>query len=171
MSINPSILCPHCGSEIVLEAKAVQGELALGPIEFRPPGFSEAVRRSLGNNLDENSDRSVNSNGSRVFPSLIARQSASRTSTRVHDTRPASCEEDLLDSIRSIVGDTEWQRNGGLWRLRERENPRALYHAIEDWKLRTPDQQRAIKNRGAWLTDRFQRARSISQPEKRSEVK
>jgi hypothetical protein len=30
--------------------------------------------------------------------------------------------------------------------------------AVEDWKLRTPNQRRAIKNVAAWLTDRHSRA-------------
>lgn len=31
-------------------------------------------------------------------------------------------------------------------------------YAIEDWKVRTPGQRRAIKNVAAWLTDRHSRA-------------
>jgi hypothetical protein len=67
-------------------------------------------------------------------------------------------EQILLDEIRAIAGDTEVRNNGGMWVKRIRHCAKAVRYMIEDWKLRTPDQRRAIKNIGAWLTDRYRRA-------------
>lgn len=42
--------------------------------------------------------------------------------------------------------------------MRIRHRRKAVYFAIEDWKNQSPDQQRSIRNRAAWLTDRHARA-------------
>jgi hypothetical protein len=50
--------------------------------------------------------------------------------------------------------------NGGMWRMRMRYGKgyhKALRNALEDFQVKTPDQQAKIHNRGAWLTDRFER--------------
>lgn len=70
----------------------------------------------------------------------------------------SSSEEDFLSGLATIVGDFEIKSKGGLWRFLFRQNRRAMAYAIEDWRIRTPDQQREIKNRPAWLIDRFKRA-------------
>ena len=70
-------------------------------------------------------------------------------------------ERKLLGEIAAIVGPTDMQKNGGNWRNRIRHSAlyrKALRHAVEDWKVRTPDQRSAIRNPAAWLTDRFMRA-------------
>jgi hypothetical protein len=33
-----------------------------------------------------------------------------------------------------------------------------MAYAFEDWKLQSPKQKEAIKNRGGWLVDRYKRA-------------
>jgi hypothetical protein len=90
-----------------------------------------------------------------------------KTSTRVpvpdggKCTRSASAarnEQELLDELAAILPCSEMLQNGGMWRQRIRHNWRGVAYAIEDWKLRTPDQRRAIKNVAAWLTDRHARA-------------
>lgn len=77
-----------------------------------------------------------------------------KTSTRAQRAR----ETELLGSLAEILPPREMHQNGGMWRQRIRHNSRAVAYAIEDWKLRTPDQRRAIKNAAAWLTDRHARA-------------
>lgn len=50
--------------------------------------------------------------------------------------------------------------NGGMWRLRIRsgkDHRKALRNALEDFNVKTPDQRAKVHNRGAWLTDRFER--------------
>jgi hypothetical protein len=133
------ICCPSCGARIALAVKEEQAELPLGPIGVSHP--APTVKR-----LIENTKRieSVNRNGEKIEPSSII----------------ASCEEDLIETLRGIVGEREIRTNGGLWRYYFRECRSAILYAIEDWKLRTPDQQRLIKNRSAWLTDRYKRARN-----------
>ena len=69
-----------------------------------------------------------------------------------------SGEQELLDQLAEILPAREMSNNGGMWRQRIRHNKRAVAYAIEDWKLRTPDQRRAIRNVAAWLTDRHARA-------------
>jgi hypothetical protein len=59
-----------------------------------------------------------------------------------------------------MLGDREMESNGGMWRMRMRSGKdyrKALRNALEDFQVKTPDQQGKIHNRGAWLTDRFQR--------------
>jgi hypothetical protein len=77
-----------------------------------------------------------------------------KTSTRAR----APAEEELLESLSQIMPPSEMLKNGGMWRERIRSCPKAVAHAVEDYKLRTPDQRREIKNRPAWLTDRHARA-------------
>jgi hypothetical protein len=147
------ICCPSCGTkiEIVPVSTAVQAELPLGPIEVsqkkKLDGFDQKLIKSNDSRFDsdspiENSARN-DSNDSIRFDSSIA-----------------SCEEDLIETVKRFVGEKEFALNGKLWWFYFRQSPKALAYAIEDWKLRTPDQQRLIKNRPAWLTDRYKRAHS-----------
>jgi hypothetical protein len=138
--------CPHCGK--IIEAKAaepkpVQTELPmmLALSDQKKLDTQEQISHARGAATVKRFD-SVNS--------PPANDSVNRLT--------ASCEEDLIESVRQIVGQKEFQANGGLWRVYARQCPKALAHAIEDWKLRTPEQQRTIKQRPAWLTDRFKRA-------------
>jgi hypothetical protein len=138
MSTRPSnsfFCCPSCGARIVLAVQEVQTELPLGPIEVSHP-----IKR-----LIENTKRieSVNRNQVRIEPSSLI----------------ASNEEDLFRMLQEILGDLEMINNGGLWRHYIRECRRGVAYAVEDWKHRTPDQQGTVKNRPAWLTDRYKRAR------------
>jgi Helix-turn-helix domain len=93
-----------------------------------------------------------------------------RTSSRTKDTKigvpgattnySLSGEKDLLDSLSRMLGDREMKSNGGMWRMRMRggkDYRKALRNALEDFQVKTPDQQGKIHNRGAWLTDRFER--------------
>jgi hypothetical protein len=69
-------------------------------------------------------------------------------------------ERELFDQLAEILGKAEMQKHGGMWRTRIRrgkEERRALRHTIEDYKILTPDQRRAIRNVPAWFTDRYQR--------------
>jgi hypothetical protein len=69
-------------------------------------------------------------------------------------------EEGLLAEISICFGMREVVANGGMWRTRMRSSEvslRAIRNAIEDYKVRTPEQRAAIKNRGAWATDRYER--------------
>ena len=69
-------------------------------------------------------------------------------------------EWDLLDQIREILGEAEMKENGGMWRTRIRGGlgkRRALRNTIEDYKIRTPDQRRQIRNLARWFTDRYVR--------------
>jgi len=69
-------------------------------------------------------------------------------------------ERELLAQIREILGATEMQKHGGMWRERIRHGAAyrlALSNTIEDYNVRTPEQRAAIRNRSAWFTDRFMR--------------
>ena len=142
--MSSHISCPCCGATIEIEARSVQAELPLGPIEI----FD---KKKLAKKIEE----SLKSDGS-DYP--IETAPANDSSTNQPVGRTASCEEDLIESVREIIGEREFVLNSRLWRHYQRICPRALHYAVEDWKLRTPDQQRAIKNRPAWLTDRYKRA-------------
>ena len=155
MSIQPSILCPCCGARIEIEARQVQTELALGPIEV--------TLKDRENKLDAPSatlatigDRPTG----RVSESFSDRSTERDSTDRPAVRSAASCEEDFFRSVQKIVGERDWTLNFHVWRSYYEQSPRAVAYAIEDWKRRTPDQQRAIKNRAAWLTDRFKRAKA-----------
>jgi len=64
----------------------------------------------------------------------------------------------LLEEIAAIAGEKEVQENSGMWAIRIQASKRAVMHAIEDFKVRTTDQRNQIRNRAAWLTDRYMRA-------------
>jgi hypothetical protein len=85
-----------------------------------------------------------------------------RTSREEKDktsTRPAcGIEKELLGALAEILPPSEMLLNGGMWRERIRNCAKAVAMAVEDYKLRTPDQKRTIKNLPAWLTDRHERA-------------
>ena len=69
-------------------------------------------------------------------------------------------ERKLLGQIGEILGEDEMERKGGIWLTRirlGRDERRALRDSIEDYKLRTPEQRRRIRNHGAWFTDRYLR--------------
>jgi hypothetical protein len=161
MSIQPSILCPHCGTQIEIEAKAIQGELALGPIEVTknkldaqgPVLQAERPRDTI--RIGSNAESGSFSESSSSFQPL-----AERDSNRfVPDSGFASCEEDLIDSIRKIVGEKDWTKNGAGWRSVSKHCRPAILLAIEDWKLAAP-RRHEIRNPAAWLSDRFKRAKS-----------
>ena len=160
MSILPSILCPHCGTQIEIAAKAVQAELPLGPIEVRDP---EMMRAAAAIKLDMDSEESVKIQRptDRGFDSLL-RLSTESDLTADRPAEPestvASCEEDLIRSIQKIIGQRDWILNEKTYRSYLAESRRAIAYGIEDWKVRTPDQRRKIRNKGAWLIDRFKRA-------------
>ena len=67
-------------------------------------------------------------------------------------------EKELMGELRAILPKREMNELGGLWRKRIRHCSKAVAFAIEDYKVRTPDQRSSIKNVGAWLTDRHARA-------------
>jgi hypothetical protein len=154
MSIQPSILCPHCGTKIEIEARAVQAELPLGPIELKnkldsPGAISQAERPRDTIRFGSNSESD----------SFSPHPLAERDSNRIVSERIASCEEDLIEAIRTIVGEKDWAEHAPLWRTYFNENRKALYHALEDWKLHD-HRRRPVRNRAAFLTDRFKRAKA-----------
>jgi hypothetical protein len=67
---------------------------------------------------------------------------------------------DWLGSLERLLGPKEWKQCGAMWRMRARGSPEdalALRNAIEDFFVKTPEQRNEINNRGAWLTDRYER--------------
>jgi hypothetical protein len=81
---------------------------------------------------------------------------------RTSNTQPtcSRCRE-VFASLVEILPKRELEKNsrsGKNWRKRITYCWRAVAYAIEDYKVRTPDQRSKIKNVGAWLTDRYQRA-------------
>jgi hypothetical protein len=48
-----------------------------------------------------------------------------------------------------------------------KDDRKALRNALEDFQVKTPEQQAKIHNRGAWLTDKYQRDLSEIQKAKR----
>ena len=70
--------------------------------------------------------------------------------------------DDLLGSLKRMLGPNEWKKNGAMWRMRTKSgssHKRALTNSLEDYFVRPPTEQKKIKNRGAWLTTRFEQCR------------
>jgi len=159
MSIQPSILCPHCGTQIEIEAKPIQGELALGPIEVTKNKL-DTQGPVLQAERPRDTIRFGSNSESSFFSSSSFQPLAERDSIRiVSESGIASCEEDLIESIRKIVGEKEWSEHAALWRTYFDTNRKALYHALEDWKLHD-HRRRPVRNPAAWLSDRFKRAKA-----------
>jgi hypothetical protein len=102
----------------------------------------------------------------RVTSNHITRVIATKVSERATaPSTPArdyslSGEKDLLDSLTRMLGSREMKNNGGMWRLRIRsgkDHRKALRNALDDFAVKTPDQEGKIQNRGAWLTDKYER--------------
>jgi hypothetical protein len=140
------------GSAAVLEPeRAVQPELNLpAPLFALPPVGSEVRRQTSDVRHQNRGDPPSHSNERRL------EREESKTINRAR----ARNEEELIAALAEILPPSEMIKNGGGWRTWIRECKRAVENAIEDWKLRTPDQRFAIKNRPGWLTDRYQRARA-----------
>ena len=66
--------------------------------------------------------------------------------------------DELMEELRAILPKREMDQLAVLWAKRIRHCSKAVAFAIEDYKVRTPDQRRKIRNVGAWLTDRHARA-------------
>jgi len=67
---------------------------------------------------------------------------------------------DLLGSLERMLRSHEWKNHGTMWRMRAKsgnEHKRALKNALDDYFARTPIERQKIKNRGAWLTDKYER--------------
>ena len=67
---------------------------------------------------------------------------------------------DCLGSLERLLGPKEWKQCGAMWRMRARggeEGAKALCNATEDFFMLTPVERDKIKNRGAWITDRYMR--------------
>ena len=70
--------------------------------------------------------------------------------------------DDLPGSLERMLGPSEWKKNGAIWRMRAKSgssHKRALTNSLEDYFVRPPTEQKKIKNRGAWLTTRFEQCR------------
>jgi hypothetical protein len=76
------------------------------------------------------------------------------------DDRLVFDRSDWSGSLERLLGPKEWKQNGGIWRMRARsgeEHAKALRNAIEDFFTLTPAERSKIRNRAAWITDRYER--------------
>ena len=77
---------------------------------------------------------------------------------------------DWMSSLKRLLGEKEWETCGAMWRLRARSgeaSAKALRNATEDFFSLTPDQRSKVKNRGAWITDRYMRGfNKLAAPQK-----
>jgi hypothetical protein len=99
-----------------------------------------------------------------------SREEKNRTSTRSRsrDGRDALTREgEILRELEELLGLVEMRANGGEWRLRVRHNARAVLVAIEDMKQARP-RWSEIRNKAAWLYDRYCRALVATGGEKKA---
>jgi hypothetical protein len=146
------IFCPRCSEEIEIPDES----------QLELPGLLHSLK-PLKENPEGNVKRlTFNASGEGFFNGSVERPSVERSILDELPLDPSSLiccdEETFLSSLSKIVGEFEIKSKGGLWRFLFRQDRRAMSYAFEDWKLLTPDQRREIKNRPAWLTDRFKRA-------------
>jgi helix-turn-helix protein len=76
------------------------------------------------------------------------------------DDRLAFDVSDWLGTLEKALLPTEWKQCGPMWHMRARsgeEHAKALRNAVEDFCAMTPDQRSGIRNRAAWMTDRYER--------------
>ena len=67
----------------------------------------------------------------------------------------SSFHPDLMRELRALLSEKEMTKFGGMWGKRIKTSPRAVAYAIEDLKLRKDNYHHGIKNRGAWLSNRY----------------
>jgi Helix-turn-helix domain len=64
------------------------------------------------------------------------------------------------NSLKRILGPWEWKKNEGLWQDRAHSgeaSAKALRNATEDFFILSPYERAQIRNRAAWITDRYVR--------------
>lgn len=147
-----TIRCPHCCGEIefTVLTEAQQIELPLGPIPL-----------AKKNKLDSQEEISHAQRPATRFDSVRLRSSSfsptANESNRA-ESSIASCEEELIESIRKIVDEKEWKEHAPLWRCYLQTCARALADAIDDW--RDHDHQRnPVRNPAGWMTEHYKRNR------------
>jgi hypothetical protein len=115
-------------------------------------GQPAAIKRPLTNK--ERREERNNKTSSNAVPQSIAQILSPTPSGLAFDR------DDWLGSLERLLGPKEWTRCGAMWRMRARSSPEdasALRNAVEDFFIKTPEQRNEINNRGAWLTDRYER--------------
>jgi hypothetical protein len=65
------------------------------------------------------------------------------------------CEKELLDHLARIMGPSEMVKNAPMWRLRIRSYHLAITGAIKEYYGLLRNERDEIKNRAAWITDRY----------------
>jgi len=75
-------------------------------------------------------------------------------------------EDDLWLELQRILPQPEIEKHIGLWIKRIKENRRAMYEAVCDYKDKR--NKRSIKNPAAWLTQRYQHFNHLSPQETKS---
>jgi hypothetical protein len=125
------------------------------PTKGQPKGQPNGNQRAIKGQLTNKEIRKEgNNSSSKALPQSIA-QLLSVTPVGLVFNR-----DDWLESLERLLGPKEWKQCGAMWRMRARGSPEdalALRNAIEDFFTRTPEQRNQINNRGAWLTDRYER--------------
>ncbi len=66
-------------------------------------------------------------------------------------------EIELMGELKKLLGDSEMSSNGGMWRLRIRDDRVAMREAIGELKLRMAGRGFYVANKGAWLTKSFRK--------------
>ncbi len=95
-----------------------------------------------------------------VRKSVPARESGNRLSGEGEGERFARTEEDNAASdwpmMMQAIGLVELNKWGELWLKRAKQNRAALFEAASDYHALNPSERAAVKNRGAWMTERFE---------------
>jgi hypothetical protein len=152
--------CPHCGGKIALAAvaaddiRAVQTELALAIPLRRVTSKKKRSERvtSAQRFLTEGVQSDTRALSAGKDYSLLDECNDPRKKAS------SKFQQNLFEQVRLITGDGETRKNRGMWWQRIYHCPKAVANAIEDWKLLSPQKRTAVRNRAAWLTDRYVRA-------------
>ena len=146
------------------DAKGVWRYAFLAPADELPRGnfkLPEQGSHSAAGNLKLPPAVTLGSpSGNLPLPKADKASRNEQTRTSIRPLLAPNGERELLAQIHEILGATEMQDHGGMWRKRIRHGAAdrlALRNTIEDYNVRTPQQRAAIRNRAAWFTDRFQR--------------
>jgi hypothetical protein len=136
--------------EVEISTKELQLALPLGPVEIFLKKKLDSEIGKLVKSTTRNESYSLKK--AKGLNGSVERIESNRTDTKNNSV------EDLIESIRSIVGDHEMSLNEPQWRAYDRIDHDALRYAVHKWNELDRIQKLAIKHPPAWLNSLWHRA-------------
>lgn len=131
-----------------------------GPTLFALPSAEDAPRARIPLRGEKKENRRDESPARAAAPAARVPVPVNRSDRGGDGERFARSEEDCSDEawpmISQAVGLVELTQRGALWLHRLKQDRMALFEAASDYHALNPSEKSAVKNRGAWMTERYE---------------